>query len=81
MYTVVKLFTVLTRNMGQKNKTWENTVDPDKTAPLRMGSLCHYTRKIVAMIRIIGYVVPVFKIITAVIEIIYRIDPKYGTKK
>ena len=53
--------------MGQKNKTWENTVDPDKTAPLRMGSLCHYTRKIVAMIRIIGYVVPVFKIITAVI--------------
>ena len=48
MYTVEVLFTVLTRNMGQKIKTWENTVDPDKNAPLRMGSLFHCTRKIVA---------------------------------
>ena len=48
MYTVVKLFTVLTRNMGQKIKTWENDVDPNKTAPLRMGILCHCTRTIVA---------------------------------
>ena len=32
----------------KKNKTKENTVDLDKTAPLRMGSLCHCTRKIVA---------------------------------
>ena len=29
MHTVVKLFKVLTRNMGQNIKTWENTVDPD----------------------------------------------------
>ena len=33
---------------GTKNPTWEHTVDPDKTAPLRMRSHCHCTRTIVA---------------------------------
>ena len=48
MYTVVNLFTALTRNIGQNIKAWENTEYPDYPAMLRIGPLYHSTRKIVA---------------------------------
>ena len=39
MYTLVKLFTIKTRNMGQNIKAWENAEDPGQTASLRVGTL------------------------------------------
>ena len=74
MYTVVKLFTLLTRNIGQNINAWENIVDLDQTASLGICTLYHCTRKIVTkeiftIIRIIGKVVPIFSIIT--LDILY----------
>ena len=60
MYTGVKLFTVLIRNIGQNI----NTVDPDQIVSVRIGTLCQCTCNIVAkesftIIRAVGNVFPI----------------------